>query len=107
MAHATYEVTWLTSILKDFNVHITLPSTLYCDNNAAIHISENPVYHERTKHVEIDCHTAREKVSQGILRMSHVPSKANLADILTKLLFPTQFKETLSKLGVRNFYAPT
>ncbi|KAM6585354.1 hypothetical protein CsatB_012356 [Cannabis sativa] len=107
MAHATCELTWLLSILKDFSINMTLPSTLHCDNNAAIHISENPVYHERTKHVEIDCHTVREKINQGVLRMSHVPSKANLADILTKPLFPSHFNDIVSKLGIRDFYAPT
>uniref|UniRef100_A0A803P5Z5 CCHC-type domain-containing protein n=1 Tax=Cannabis sativa TaxID=3483 RepID=A0A803P5Z5_CANSA len=56
MAHATVEHTWIIALLKDFGITHSPPTTLYCDYTAAIHISENPVYHERTKHVEIDCH---------------------------------------------------
>ncbi|KAM6574328.1 hypothetical protein CsatA_022655 [Cannabis sativa] len=107
MAHATCELTWLTSILKDFQVPIKLPSILYCDNSAAIHIAENPVYHERTKHVEIDCHTVRERINNGTLQMSHVSSQNNLADILTKPLFPTPFNNIVSKMGVKDFYTPS
>uniref|UniRef100_A0A803Q8Z2 Peroxidase n=1 Tax=Cannabis sativa TaxID=3483 RepID=A0A803Q8Z2_CANSA len=65
MAHATCELTWLTSILQDFAVPIKTPFILYCDNTATIHIAENPVFHEWTKHVEIDCHTLREKINNG------------------------------------------
>ncbi|XP_030479282.1 uncharacterized mitochondrial protein AtMg00810-like [Cannabis sativa] len=106
MANATCELTWVISILKDFHTNIQLPSTLFCDNSVAIHISENPVYHERTKHVEIDCHIVREKITNGTLKMNHVSSKANLADILTKPLFPASFNEILSKMGVRDLYTP-
>uniref|UniRef100_A0A803NL64 Polyprotein n=1 Tax=Cannabis sativa TaxID=3483 RepID=A0A803NL64_CANSA len=55
MANATCELTWLHNIIKDFNIQPQLPSTLFCDNSIDIHIAENPVDHERTKHVEIDC----------------------------------------------------
>ncbi|KAM6547141.1 hypothetical protein CsatB_018817 [Cannabis sativa] len=106
MAHATCELTWLNSILQDFAVPIKAPSILYCDNTAAIHIAENPVFHERTKHVEIDCHTVREKINNGTLQMNHVSSEHNLADILTRPLFPQHFHNILSKLAVKDFYTP-
>lgn len=59
LATTTCEVLWLHSLLKDLQVSISGPTTLFCDNKAAIDIAENPVYHARTKHIEIDCHFVR------------------------------------------------
>ena len=55
------ELTWLRYILQDFKVSLSEPALLYCDNQAALHIAANLVFHERTKHIEIDCHIVREK----------------------------------------------
>ncbi|KAM6542578.1 hypothetical protein CsatB_007025 [Cannabis sativa] len=107
MANATSEVTWILALLKDLGISPKIPATLYCDNTAAMHISENPVYHERTKHVEIDCHFIREKVQQGSLKLLHVSSQQNLADIFTKALLLSSFSNIVSKLGVINIYTPT
>lgn len=62
LAHASCEIIWLITLLKDFNVVHTCPALLYCDSQSAIHLTKNPIFHERTKHVELDCHFVREKV---------------------------------------------
>lgn len=55
----TCELVWLSALLKSFN--IVIPSvTLYCDNQATIHIAFNLVFHERTKHIDVDCHFVRD-----------------------------------------------
>lgn len=64
MAAVVCEIQWIVYLLKDFRVFPSLSIGLYCDNQAAIHISQNAVYHERTKHVEIDCHIVREKFKE-------------------------------------------
>ena len=79
---------------------------IYCDKLSEIHISANPAFHERTKHLEIDCHIVREKVQAGVLKLLPVSSKDQVADFFTKSLLPQPFNNLLSKLGMVNIYQP-
>ena len=100
MASATTEVTWLVRLLEDLMVTNLKPITLHCDNRSALHIAKNPVFHERTKHIELDCHFTREKVMEGLLQLLYLPTQHQVADILTKILPSYQFKDLLGKLGM-------
>lgn len=100
MALASCEITWLSTLLKDKGLS-DLPSTvLNYDNQAALAIAANPVLHERTKHVEIDCHYIRDKVAAGEIVTQRVPSYAQVADVFTKKLSAKQHSYLLNKLGV-------
>jgi hypothetical protein len=66
---------------------------MYYDNISAVYLSHNPVHHRRTKHVEIDIHFIWEKVAHGELRVIHMPTQLQFADIMTKGLPTTVFEE--------------
>ena len=106
LAATVCEIQWLTFLLKDIHTASPLPVSLYCDNNSAIHIAQNPSFHERTKHIELDCHLVREKLHTGLIHLLPISTKLQLADIMTKPLHPGPFQNILSKLGVLNIHSP-
>ncbi|KAI5336302.1 hypothetical protein L3X38_015569 [Prunus dulcis] len=86
LAHACAETTWLSYLLVELGVHLQFPITLHCDNLSATYLAANPVFHARTRHIELDYHFVREKVSLGSHRVCFIPSIDQLADLLTKPL---------------------
>ena len=107
MATTTCELVWLKTLLRDLHVTHPMHITLHCDNQAAPHIAANPIFHERTKHIEIDCHLVREMLHAKIISLTYVPSRQQLADIFTKVLGKDQFQYLLGKLGVTDLHFPT
>ncbi|KAG7594092.1 Integrase catalytic core [Arabidopsis thaliana x Arabidopsis arenosa] len=95
MKQLTNELTWLKALLKDFGVEQDTPITMHCDNKAAIYIASNSVFHERTKHIEVDCHKVREKIVQGVTLPCYTRSEDQLADIFTKAASLKVFNEVM------------
>ncbi|RVW63765.1 Retrovirus-related Pol polyprotein from transposon RE1 [Vitis vinifera] len=89
---------WLRWLLKDLGVSTSSGTPLYCDNQSAIHIAHNDVFHERTKHIEIDCHFIRYHLVHGALKLFSVPSKDQLADIFTKSLPKRRTRDLVNNL---------
>ncbi|RVW37810.1 Retrovirus-related Pol polyprotein from transposon TNT 1-94 [Vitis vinifera] len=106
MALATCELIWLRHLLRELRFGKDEQMKLICDNQAALHIASNPVFHERTKHIEVDCHFIREKIASGCVATSFVNSNDQLADIFTKSLRGPRIKYICNKLGAYDVYAP-
>ena len=112
MADVTSEMIWVRRLLKELGVVSNDLMRLYCDNQSAIHIAKNQVFHERTKHIEVDCHLIRDrvtgtKVDPPSIQPIHIKTEHQLADVFTKPLRKTQIDFIGSKLGMINIYAPT
>ncbi|KAJ3704067.1 hypothetical protein LUZ61_007772 [Rhynchospora tenuis] len=107
MASLTCELTWLKSVLSFLGVTHVQPMKTFCDSQASLHIAANPVFHERTKHIEVDCHLVRDKIREGKIVTCHTKSTEQLADIFTKALGKHQFDHLTCKLGICDLHAPT
>lgn len=105
MAHGTCEAQWLLYLLQDLHFEHPKPVTIYCDNQSALHIAANPVFHERTKHIELDCHLVRDKVLAGITHLLPIHTQDQVADILTKPLHQGPFSALRSKLGMSDIHS--
>ncbi|RVX10963.1 Retrovirus-related Pol polyprotein from transposon RE1 [Vitis vinifera] len=106
MALATCELIWLRHLLRELRFGKDEQMKLICDNQVALHIASNPIFHERVKHIEVDCHFIREKIASGCVATSFVNSNDQLADIFTKSLRGPKIKYICNKLGAYDVYAP-
>jgi len=100
MRRLVAELAWLSRLLYELTVDTVTPIPLKCDNQAAIYIAKNPVFHEHTKHIELDCHFVKTKLLEGLVSLSHVSTELQLADIMTKPLTGLRHHSILGKLGV-------
>ena len=100
MAVTTCEIIWLRWLLADMGVHISMPTPLHCDNKSAVQIAKNSVFHERTKHIEIDCHFTRHHLQLGTISLPFVPSSLQIADLFTKAQSASRFRFLCDKLSM-------
>lgn len=78
MPHTACELMWIKSLLTEIRFPLDGPMTMYCDNQVAIYIT-SPVFHERTKHIEVDCHFIKNIVLDGWITTPYISSSTQLA----------------------------
>ncbi|GKA07055.1 putative RNA-directed DNA polymerase [Tanacetum coccineum] len=100
LADIVAEITWLQALLNELGIRSSSTPILWCDNLGATYLSANPIFHARTKHVEIDYHFVQEKVAQGDLRVQHISTHDQIANIFTKPLPTPRSLFLRSKLQV-------
>lgn len=105
MAITTCEVTWLLYLLRDLHVLHNKLVLMYCDNQAALHIAANLVFHEKSKHIDVDCHIVRNRILDGAIKIFYVSTKNALADVFTKALGVDNFLGLVKRLGISNIFA--
>lgn len=107
VANAAAECYWLRNLLTELHVRVDKATVIYCDNVSAVYLSENPVHHRRTKHVELDIHFVRERVALGQFRVLQIPTQHQIADIMTKGLPTPLFEDFRNSLCIRHGEAST
>lgn len=100
---AAQECVWLVELMKNLNQKVEHPVLMRCDNISAIKLAQNPVFHARTKHIEVHYHFIREKVLKGEIDLQHVESDEQVADALTKSLTGAQLLKHSKSMGMMDY----
>lgn len=106
MATTISEIIWMRWLLKELGVEQHVSTTLFCDNQVSRHIANNPIFHERTKHVKIDCYFVRQRVESKKVQPIHVDTMLQLVDLFMKGLGAQHMRFLLDKLGICDIHAP-
>lgn len=99
-AMATQESMWLIGLMNDLHQLMDYAILLYCDNQLVVHVTENLVFHARTKHVEMHYHFIREKVLEEEVELKQIKSKDQVADLFRKGLSSSKFENFYQQLGM-------
>ncbi|PKU63414.1 Retrovirus-related Pol polyprotein from transposon TNT 1-94 [Dendrobium catenatum] len=100
LASATADTIWIKRLLADFHIDHLQPVDIFCDNTSTIALANNPVFHARTKHIEIDQRFVRDHIQNHTIRLLPISTIDQIADILTKPLSTIRFKDLRSKLTI-------
>ncbi|KAL0401601.1 UNVERIFIED_CONTAM: Retrovirus-related Pol polyprotein from transposon RE1 [Sesamum latifolium] len=99
MGAVVFELLWISYLLRDLSISVPTRSVFY-DNKAALHIITNLIFHEHTKHLDINCHVVRDQFKRGFIAPSHIPGANQVANLFTKSPPVKDFTQLLFKLGL-------
>ena len=94
------DITWFRQLLEDVGHQQIFPTTLWCDNQSAVRLVRNPEYHQRTKHIDVKYHHIRDLQEAGVINVTHIRTKDQLADLFTKGLEAGRFQYLIQSIGV-------
>ena len=96
---------WIKLLLGELKFVVKMPMTMHCDNQAAIHIASNLVFHESAKHIEVDCHITWERGEDGVIATPYVSTRVQIANMFTKAFYKTCSGLSCKKLGLNDIYS--
>lgn len=102
LSQGVQELTWLKLFIGELLGEQKMVPTMYGDNQSAIKLVKNPEFHRRTKHIDVRYHYIREKFNEGVFSLEYIPSKEQIADIMTKPTPRKRFQELREMLGIKN-----
>jgi hypothetical protein len=105
MSATCSKIVWLRGLISELGFLPTDPTPLHGDNTSVIQIAANSVYHERTKHIEVDCHYIKEAFTQGVITLPHLTTDLQIANVFMKALTRQQHKFLSSKLMLLDLLA--
>ena len=105
MTQSVCEIIWLHQLLMEVGIETLVLEKIWCDNQVAFHIASNPVFHERTKDIEIDCHFVREKIQLGLISIRYVKIEEQFGDIFTKAVSRDRVSYLCNKMDMINIYS--
>jgi hypothetical protein len=100
MCQAAKEAVWFVGLLQDIGIGLRTPFVLYGDNQGALALAQNPVFHPRSKHIDVQYHYTRELVQANRIVVKYIPTDIMLADGLTKSLARPQHAALTEMMGV-------
>ncbi|XP_058783954.1 uncharacterized mitochondrial protein AtMg00810-like [Vicia villosa] len=107
LASLTCELQWLQYLFHDLQVSFSRLASVFCVSKSAIYLAHNPTFHERSKHIELDCHVIRENIRSKLIHLLPISTTAQLADMFTKPLHFPAISSILGKLGLCSIHTPT
>ena len=105
IAQGICELIWLVRLMEDLQLPLTKPIKLYSDSKSTICIVNNPVQHNRMKHVRIDRSFIQREIKEGDIKLTYIPTAEQVADVLTKSITRSGFETLINKLGMRDIYS--
>ena len=106
MTYTVCEMLWLKNLMIKLDFRQHGPMFMHCDNQSVIYIAQNPVFRERTKHNEVDCHFVRDVWTKKVVTFQFTPSSKQLAYPLTKIVLSQVFSNLCNTLDMFNIYVP-
>jgi hypothetical protein len=97
---ASKEAVWLRTLLKEIGFGQEMATVIYADNQGSLSLAKNPVYHARTKHIDVQHHYIRNLVEQGEIELNYVHTSENVADVLTKPLAKIKHLKFAAQMGL-------